>query len=104
MRLFVLAALLALASCGQPQSAGYPPEIELNFRNACEAQSPPDGVCSCVWQRIVAEVPPEDFIALERLPMTERLEHPLTEQINNFALACTPEPAIPAGGEPQAAP
>lgn len=104
MRRISLAALFTLAACGQSQPAGYPPQIEMNFRNSCDAQSPPAGVCRCVWERIEAEVPPEDFIALERLPVNERLAHPLTEQINNFALACTPEPALPAGGEPQPAP
>jgi hypothetical protein len=91
MRSALVIAALMLAACGQPASVGYPPEIQLNFRNACDAQSPPAGLCSCVWRRIEADVPPAELIALERLPINERAGHPLTEQIAGFTLACHAE-------------
>lgn len=88
MRIAVAIIVLSLAACGPAQAPGYPPQVELNFRNACEAQSPPAGLCACVWGKIAAEVPPADLIALERLPINERGDHPLTQQINGYALAC----------------
>jgi hypothetical protein len=87
MRRLVFAALFALAACTQ-QPAEYPPQVEMNFRNACEAQSPPDGVCACVWERIEAEVPPADLMALELLPINERESDPLAQQIAGYAVAC----------------
>lgn len=87
MRIAASLVIVLLAACSPPQQ-GYPPQIELNFRNACEAQSPPDGLCSCVWSRIEADVEPGDLMALERLPINERQSHALTEQINGYALAC----------------
>jgi len=84
-------AVLMLAACGQTDPAVYPPQVEMNFRNACQAQSPPSGLCNCVWQRIQAEIPASDFVALERLPINERATHPLSEQIAGYAVACREE-------------
>ncbi|MBL8531786.1 MAG: hypothetical protein JNK94_08630 [Hyphomonadaceae bacterium] len=83
----LFAAALLLAACGQNQT-GYPPEIAYNFTQACEAQRPAAGVCGCIWERIEANVPRAEFEALERLSPAQRTEHPLTAQIEGFALAC----------------
>lgn len=104
MRLVVALAVLALAACSPPTSSGYPPDIEMNFMRACEAQSTVPGLCACTWDKIKAEVPVSDFQALELLPGPERLAHPLSGQISGYALACsaqlTQQPAgEPAGGE-----
>lgn len=97
MRFAVALLVLALAACGQAPSSAYPPGIEMNFMRACEAQSPVQGLCRCTWDKIAAEVPPADLAALELLPGPERAAHPLTAQINGYALACgetlTREPA-----------
>jgi len=105
MRRLVFTALFALAACGLSEPAGYPPEVQLNFRNACEAQSPPDGVCACVWARIEAEVAPADLMALERLPINEREADPLAQQIAGYAMTCNAELApAPSATEPTPAP
>lgn len=83
----VVAALAFVTACGQ-QDAAYPPQIEMNFRNACEASSQIEGLCACVWERIEAEVPARDLMALERLPINERQAHPLTQQIETYSYAC----------------
>lgn len=89
-KVFAVAALTFLAACGQ-QGADYPPQVELNFRNACEASSQIEGLCACVWERIEAEVPASDLMALERLPINERQAHPLTSQIETYSYACAEE-------------
>jgi hypothetical protein len=90
MRLAAILLILALAACGQ-REAGFAPGTEMNFMRACEARSETPGLCGCIWDRIEAEVPPDDFNALERLPGPEREAHPLTEQINGYAFACVSE-------------
>lgn len=82
---------LALASCGQPSSGGYPPGYEQNFMRACEAQSTVPGLCACTWDKIEAGVPPSQFAAYELLPGTERVAHPLTQQLQGYALTCATE-------------
>lgn len=103
MRFTLLAAFLLLASCGQRQ-AGYPAEARLNFRNACIEQGAAAGVCDCIWQRIEAEIPAEDFMALERLPIPELVDHPLTAQMDTYRLACAPPPEVAPSSEPPPAP
>jgi hypothetical protein len=103
MRLVLALAVFALAACS-PRSGEYPPGIEMNFMRACEAQSTVPGLCACTWDKIEAEVPATDFQALELLPGPERLDHPLTAQINGYALACGEQltqqpPGEPAGGQ-----
>lgn len=79
--------LLALAACGPPR--GYRPEVEVNFMRACEAQpAAVDGRCRCIWDKIEAEVAPNDFHALEGLPPAARAAAPLQRQIENYARAC----------------
>lgn len=104
MRRFAFAALFALAACGQSEPAGYPPQVELNFRNACEAQSPPDGVCACVWERIEADIAPADLMALELLPINEREADPLAQQIAGYAVACNASLSPAPTTEPNPAP
>jgi hypothetical protein len=88
MRVLIFVCLATLAACSPPAQSGYPPQIEMNFRNACEAGSQIEGLCACVWERIEAEVPPGDLMALERLPINERQAHPLTRQIETYSYAC----------------
>ena len=88
MRVLVTASFLALAACAPAAPAAYTPDIEANFMRACEAQSTVPGLCACTWERIEAGVPAAEFLALERLPGAERAAHPLTEQIESYALAC----------------
>jgi hypothetical protein len=104
MRLVLALAVFALAACSPPRSGEYPPDIEMNFMRACEAQSTVPGLCACTWEKIKTEVPVTDFQALELLPGPERLAHPLSQQINGYALACGAQltqqpPGEPAGGQ-----
>ncbi len=101
--LFAAGLVLLLAACGAREVA-YPPEAELNFRNACQARTPTPGFCGCVWQRIQAEVPAVDFIEYERLPVNERAAHPLTQQITEMSLACAAEVSPEPITEPPPAP
>lgn len=58
---------------------------------ACEAQSAVSGLCQCTWDKIEAEVPPDEFAALDRLPGPQRNAHPLMQQIEGYSLACASE-------------
>jgi hypothetical protein len=100
--ILALAVALTLAACGQSAPATYPPEAEFNFRNACQAQGASAAFCGCVWARVVAEVPAEDFIAYERVPFDDKPNHPMTAQIGTYAQACRAEAAPPV--EPSPAP
>lgn len=91
MRIVLALAAIALASCGQSSQTGYPPGYEMNFMRACEAQSTVPGLCACTWDKIEAGVSPSDFAAYELLPGTERVSHPLTEQLQGYALTCATE-------------
>jgi hypothetical protein len=100
MRLAILAvAGLALAACGQ-RAGGYPPGYELEFMRACEAQSAVPGLCQCTWDKIEAEVPADEFAALDQLPGQQREEHPLMQQIAGYTYAC----ATQLSGEQSPAP
>jgi hypothetical protein len=79
---------LFLAACGQPQSAGYPPQYEYNFMQACRAGGSDDALCGCIWRKIVAEIPVRDFEAFERLPAAERPTHPMMTQVRTYQTAC----------------
>lgn len=103
MRLLASLSLLALAACN-PQPATFGPEVERNFMMACELQQgSSQALCSCTWDKIEAEISPNDFAALERLPGPQRETHPLTTQINGYVEACavsiTP-PVEPSAEEP----
>jgi hypothetical protein len=103
MRVPVIFVALALAACSRP-AAHYPPQYEINFMRACQAQqgAMPER-CACIWNRIEAEIDPRDFAALEQLPGPEREAHPLMQQIQGYKLACAS--AIPApSAEPAPAP
>lgn len=101
MRTLAMLILCAAAvACGQREEAGYPPQYEYNFMRACEAGPGPDAICGCVWREIEANIEPDDFHALERLPADERDAHPLQAQINGYVLACQPEPESAEPGEP----
>ena len=102
MRNGLIAFALALAACTPapaPAPATYTADFERNFVTRCEAEGSSAALCSCTWERIEAEVAPEDFTALERLPAVERDAHPLLAQINGYVEACnasfTPLPADP---------
>ncbi|GIK51021.1 MAG: hypothetical protein KJZ75_14180 [Hyphomonadaceae bacterium] len=86
--LVAFAACAALAACGRAEQKSYPADYQFNFMRACEAQSDLPGLCACTWERIEAQIDPNDFAALERLPGPERQAHPLTQQIEQITLAC----------------
>jgi len=87
-----LPALLALAACGpSPVQETYAPGNRHNFMEACTAQpTGSESLCSCVWDRIEANVAYADFVAFDRMTPAEREAHPLQDQIEQFALSCAP--------------
>jgi hypothetical protein len=101
MRILLLCLVAALVSCGQPEPNTYPPQYELNFMRACQAQGPVGDVCSCTWEKIQREIPPAEFAAFERLPASEQVGHPLYGQIERFAIGCRNE-AVDALEDPPA--
>ncbi len=100
MRFILFTALLALAACGQSAPTTYPPQYELNFMRACQAQGPAQGICPCIWGKIVADVPPADFAAFELLSAEEQAQHPLNQQIERYALECAAELPPPSETPP----
>lgn len=90
MRLLVCFALmLALAACGEQAAKTYPPQYELNFMRACQAQRPAaPNQCSCTWERITREIAPDEFAAFERLPASEQVADPLYAEIQRYAEEC----------------
>ncbi len=96
MRLFASIALtLALAACGQQEATTYPPQYELNFMRACQAQRPAANVCPCTWERITREIPPDEFATFERLPPNEQVAHPLYDEIQRYAMECRDQAGAP---------
>lgn len=94
-RLVAAALMLAtLSACGIP-SAGYPPQYELNFIRACEAQNPPTGVCQCTWDKIEAQIPRSEFDAFERMSASQRPSSPTQQRLTTFALECVGKPTGP---------
>ena len=107
MRLILSVAILLLAACGRPTApATYPETTHINFMHACQTHATA-AMCSCIWERVSAEVPVADFNALEQLSDPAREANPLMQQINGYAMACqaltTPAPTAPAT-EPSPAP
>jgi len=100
MRVTIFAALAALAACGQSAPETYPPQFELNFMRACQAQGPSSQFCGCTWEKIEAEVAPADFASFERLPAAEQPSHPVQQQIEQFALECAAQPQTPTEEPP----
>jgi hypothetical protein len=90
MRIFAPIALaLTLAACGQQDANTYPPQYELNFMRACQAQRPAArNQCPCTWERITREIPPDEFATFERLPPAEQVAHPLYAELQRYALEC----------------
>lgn len=99
IRVSLIAALLALAACGQ-SARGYEPGVQANFMRACESQSTIPGLCACAWDKIETNVAPRDFAALEGLPGPQRDASPLKHQIDGYAQACRTQ----LQGEPQPTP
>lgn len=87
MRLLLLFAPLALMACSQPP-ATYAADVEPNFMVACESQGSSNALCACVWDKIEANITPNDFAALESLPGPQREAHPLTLQISSYVSDC----------------
>ncbi len=78
-----------LSACGQQDANTYPPQYELNFMRACQAQRPAAAnQCPCTWERITREIPPDEFATFERLPPSEQVAHPLYAEIQRYALEC----------------
>ncbi len=82
--------VLALAACGPAPAPGYPPAYALNFTRACQAQGASAGLCACVWSKIEAEIPPDEFAAFERLPPTAREASPVQARLRGYTEACAP--------------
>lgn len=55
---------------------------------ACEPRSAVPGQCACVWDKIEAEVPSDEFAALDQMPGPQREAHPLMQQISGYSVAC----------------
>ncbi len=100
MRAWLVLGVALLAAACSPPARTYGPEVEVNFMRACEDRSEVTGLCACIWERIEAEVSPNDFVALERMPGPAREAHPLTEQINGYATACHARLAPPVEPAP----
>ncbi|ANP45173.1 hypothetical protein [Candidatus Viadribacter manganicus] len=106
MRIVVALTALVLAACTQ-QPVAYTPDVERNFMTACEIQGASNALCGCTWDRIEADIPPDDFAALERLPGPQREDHPMTAQINGYVEACNASLATesaPSAEDPVPAP
>lgn len=100
--LAALVLLVSLAACDQRQVAQtYPPQYELNFMTACQAQRVSAAFCTCTWEKIEHEISPADFAAFERLPPNEQATHPFQGQIERYAEECRNEVA-PDPEEPPA--
>jgi hypothetical protein len=104
MRALLALVALALAACGQqPSTAEYTPQHAFGFTESCTAQSGSRELCTCIWGKVEANVPRADFDALERMPAAERTDHPLSRQIEGYAVECAatlPQPTT----EPEATP
>lgn len=100
MRVVLFMALAALAACERQDARAYPPQYELNFMRACEAQGPVEGLCACTWEKIEREIPPDQFAAFERLPANEQATHPLRDQIERDALECRQQSEAAPGSPP----
>lgn len=108
MRALLTLAVLAVAACGpRPSSAEYTPEYAFGFTQSCTAQSGSRDLCGCIWGKIEANVARADFDALERMSAAERTNHPLSRQIEGYAVECAaslPQPATDSAVEPEATP
>jgi|CXWL01.1.fsa_nt_gi hypothetical protein len=89
MRGVVLLAVLVLAAC-QP-STQYPQETQDNFTNSCRLSGASEAHCGCVWARIEAEVPLEEFRAADET-LRAGGQHPLSQRILAFNEACQATP------------
>ena len=102
--IFAVVLMLGLAACAPPAPASYPPQVEANFMRGCENRGATQSYCSCVWEKVEAQISPRDFEALERMPAAQRETHPLTRQIAGFAMECQAAPAAAPAQEPPAKP
>lgn len=101
MRLILLLPVaLGLAACAPPAPATYSPQVEANFLRACQSRNAPESYCSCVWEKVEAQISPRDFEALERMPAAQREASPVTRQIAGFAMECQSAPAGGAAAKP----
>ncbi len=101
MRGLILAASAAVvAACGQSAPEAYPPQYELNFMRACQAQQATGEFCACTWDKIERELPADEFAAFERLPAKEQETHSLRTRIERFADECRTELIEPPAEPP----
>jgi len=101
-RLFCVGLALLAAACGPRAPVGYPPDYEINFMRSCRAQNPAVDICRCTWEKIEANITPQDFAGLERLPPAARAQSPLSAQIQGYGLDCAVEAqgaAAPSAGK-----
>lgn len=103
MKYLAIAALVALGACSPPATAtGYPAGADLTFQQSCQAsarraagqsaeQSAIVGYCSCVWGRIVAEIPYSEFQAYEQMSPGERPSSATQQKFVEYAASCAPQ-------------
>lgn len=99
--LFLAACAVVLSACGQQTAPEtLPPEFELNYMQACRAAGQTVAHCSCIWDKIEADVPASEFVAFEGLPAAERAAHPLVQQLERYALECADQLQPPTEDPP----
>ncbi len=100
MRIASVTIFALLGACGPQGPKAYPPQYEVNFMRACEAQRPAEGVCPCTWEKIEREIAADEFAAFELLPPDERRMHPLYGQVQQFAVECRDRDETPVQNPP----
>lgn len=89
MRIALLAIVLAFAACGPANR--YPSAYEENFTRSCRLGGSSEAHCTCIWDRIAAEVPVAEFEAADAA-LRAGLPHALSERVEGFAAACQAQP------------
>ncbi len=63
MRRVLVVAVLLLAACGPANR--YPDAYKLNFMQSCQLNGSSEAHCTCIWNRVEAEIPVADFEAAD---------------------------------------
>lgn len=89
MRRALVAAVLLLAACGPANR--YPDAYKLNFMQSCQLNGSSEAHCTCIWNRVEAEIPVADFEAADAA-LRAGASHPIAAQISAFDAACRAAP------------